>query len=261
MSIFEEKPAEVQPQTEQAPEQGTAETQPQESFVAKLAEAKGEKWKDPEVIAKGKMEADAYIENLESQLKQMREDIGKQDYAKNLLDQLQQKAPQSTGGNAVAPNINNQSGTDTDGNTTQAVSEDDLKSLVEKTLTEREAQATVEQNLGAVVKHLEDAYGTEANAMVQKKAQELGVSLARMEEIAKESPTAFFALLGDTKKPFKPMTQGSIRTEGVATQNTGERDWSYYQKLRRENRAQYYTPKVQRQLMEDKARLGDRFGA
>ena len=55
----------------------------------------------------------------------MREDIGKQDYAKNLLDQLQQKAPQSTGGNAVAPNINNQSGTNTDGNTTQAVGEDD----------------------------------------------------------------------------------------------------------------------------------------
>jgi hypothetical protein len=43
-------------------------------------------------------------------------------------------------------------------------------------------------------------------------------------------------------------------------QTSAERDWSYYQKLRRENQSQYYTPKIQRQLMEDKKRLGDRFG-
>ena len=56
------------------------------------------------------------------------------------------------------------------------------------------------------------------------------------------------------------MVQGSVRTEGVNMQASTERDWSYYQKLRRENKNTYYTPKIQRQLMEDKVRLGDKFG-
>lgn len=261
MTIFDDKAADPKPEGEVVAEEVKKDAEPQSSFVAKLAEARGEKWKDPEVIAKGKLEADAYIETLESQLRQMREDIGKQDYTEKLLQQLQQKAPKSTDGNTVAPNTNNVSGTNADGNTSQSVSEDDLKSLVEKTLTEREAQATVSQNLSVVEAHLKESYGTEANAVVKKKAEELGMSLSRMEELAKESPTAFFALLGDAKKPVKPMTHGSIRTEGVANKNTGERDWGYYQQLRRENKALYYSAQTQRQMYEDKKRMGDKFGA
>ena len=56
------------------------------------------------------------------------------------------------------------------------------------------------------------------------------------------------------------MVQGSVRTDGVNMQASTERDWSYYQNLRRENRNLYYTPKIQRQLMEDKSRLGSKFG-
>jgi len=44
-------------------------------------------------------------------------------------------------------------------------------------------------------------------------------------------------------------------------QTSTERDWSYYQKLRRENRNMYYSAKTQQQMFEDKARLGDKFGA
>ena len=261
MSIFEEKPVEAEPQVSQEPEQTTDEAQPQESFIQKLVEARGETWKDPEVIAKGKLEADAYIKTLEEQLASMREDLGKNDYAAKLLEQLEKKAPDPTTGQTPEPNNNNLSGTDTDDNTSRVVSDDDLKSLVEKTLTEREAAQTVEQNLSQVTKQLQEDYGTEANAKVQERAKELGVSLARMEELAKESPTAFFSLLGGVKKPLPSMTQGSIRTEGVSQKNAGVRDWAYYQKLRRENKALYYTPQIQRQLFEDKKRMGSGFGA
>ena len=262
MSVFEDKQAEETTNEAPVTEPNSEETPPQDSFVKKLVEARGEKWSDPEVIAKGKMEADAYINDLEAQLTQLREDLGKQDYASQLLNQLQNKAPTSTGGNTVAPNKNNDaSGTGTDGHTNQTVSESDLKSLVEKTLTEREAKATVEQNLGVVMQHLNDTYGTEVNATIKKKADELGMSLDRMEEIAKESPTAFFTLIGESKKPAKSMTSGSIRTEGVNFQNAGARDWNYYQDMRRTNSRLYYTTKTQQQLIEDKRRLGDKFGA
>ena len=261
MSIFEDKPAEAQTNEAVATEATTQETPPQESFVSKLVETRGEKWGDPEVIAKGKLEADAYVKTLEEQLAQMREDLGKQDYASQLLTQLQQKAPSPTVGNTVASNNNNESGTYADDDTNQPVDDEILKSLVEKTLTEREAKATVDQNLSVVVTQLEELYGTEANATVQKKAQELGMTLERIEELAKESPSAFFALLGENRVPAKSLAHTSIRTEGVNYENTGQRDWAYYSQLRRENKNAYYTPKVQQQLLEDKQRLGSKFGA
>lgn len=257
MSVFTEG-SETE-QTTQPEQQITETAPPQESFVTKLVEAKGENWKDPEVLAKGKLEADNYISELERQLAQMREDMSKQDYAKSLLDQLQDKAADTTTAKTAMPNNDNTGGT-SDGNTHPNLSEDDLKSLVEQTLTAREQETTVKQNLALVDQELEKSYGTEAKAKVQEKAAELGISLQRMENIAAESPKAFFNLIGEPKKSFQPMVQGSVRTEGVNMQASTDRNWDYYQKLRRENRNLYYTPKIQRQLMEDKTRLGSKFG-
>ena len=258
MSVYTEGAATEQyTQTEQ---QTTEATQPEESYVAKLVEAKGENWKNPEVLAKGKIESDRYISELETQLTQMREDLSKQDYTKELLDRLQDKAAESTAAKTAMPNNNNDIGGAGEENTISETSEEDLKSLVEKTLTEREQQNTVKQNLAFVDQELEKSFGTDAQATVQKKAEELGISLQRMQEIASESPNAFFSLIGEPKRNFNPMVQGSVRTEGVNMQASTDRNWEYYQKLRRENRNLYYTPKIQRQLMEDKGRLGDKFG-
>ena len=262
MSIFDEaQSANSQPQESQTTETTQQETQPQESYLQKLVETRGDNWKDPEVLAKGKLEADAYIKNLEDQLATMREDLGKQDYASQLLKQLEGKASAPTNDKPLeSNNTNDNGGTNTEDHTSLAVSEDSLKSLVEKTLTEREQQATANQNIAAVDQALQESYGTEAASVVKKKSEELGIGLERMQQLASESPSAFFALIGEPQKTFKPMTQGSVRTEGLNNQSSSQRDWSYYQKLRRENRNLYYTPKVQQQLMEDKMRMGDKFG-
>ncbi len=246
----------VQSQEGQAP-QMTAEQQ--ESYLAKLVATKGENWKDPEVLAKGKLEADGYIKNLEEQLSQMREDLQKQDYAKTLLEELQTKAMSPTNVKPAAANNNNNGGTNTDGNTPPQVSEDILKSLVEQTLTARERDNTVKQNLALVDQELEKTYGTEAPAVVQKKAQELGLTVQRLQELASESPNAFFNLIGEPKKSFQPIVSGTVRTEGVNMQASTERNFDYYQKLRRESKSLYYTPKVQRQMMDDAARLGNKW--
>lgn len=257
MSVFSE---EAQPNAPQETEQTTETTEPTESFVAKLVEAKGENWKDPEVLAKGKLESDRYISELEAQLNQLREDLKKEDYAEKILQEIRNKATESNTVNQSLPN-NDTVGTAQDDTPQSSLSEEDLKSLVEKTLTEREMQSTVAQNLKVVDEELVKQYGTEAQKTIAKKSEELGISMERMKEIASESPTAFFALIGEGKKNFNPMVNSSVRTEGVNLQPSTERDWNYYQKLRRENRDLYYTPKVQQQLMQDKLRLGEKFGA
>lgn len=244
-------------QTEQVTEQTQQETTPQESYVQKLVEAKGENWKDPEVLAKGKLEADGYIKTLEEQLAQMREDMKKQDYQAQILEQLQNKATEPTTVDPATPN--NIGSTDAQ-NTTASLSENDLESLVEKTLMKREKDSVIKQNLAQVDQELVNSFGTEAAAKVQEKAQELGMSMERLRDIAAESPTAFFALIGRPQQTFSPMVQGSVRTEGVNMQASATRDWNYYQKLRRENPNQYYSPKVQQQLIQDKMKMGDKFG-
>ena len=254
--VFTDSAATKQP--EQNAEQTQTEASPQASFLDKLVETKGENWRDPETLAKGKLEADGYIKNLEDQLVQMREDIKKQDYQADLLAQLQNKATETTTVNNGESNNNN--GSINTQNTTGVVDEDTLKSLVEKTLTQREKNSTVQQNLSQVDKELESSFGTEAAATVQKKAEELGMSMDRLRDIASESPSAFFTLIGQPEKTFSPMVQGSVRTEGVNMQASADRNWSYYQSLRRENPNQYYSPKIQQQLIQDKMKMGDKFG-
>ena len=244
-------------QTEQVTEQTQQETSPQESYLQKLVEAKGENWKDPEVLAKGKLEADGYIKTLEEQLATMREDMQKQDYQSQILEQLQNKAAETTTAQPATPNNNGSTETQ---DTTASLSENDLESLVEKTLVKREQDAVIKQNLTQVDQELEKSFGTEAAAKVQEKAEALGMTIDRLRDIAAESPTAFFALIGEAQKTFSPMVQGSVRTEGVNMQQSNERDWNYYQNLRRQNSKQYYSPKVQQQMMQDKLRLGNRFG-
>ena len=234
------------------------ENQEQQSFLDKLVQAKGENWRDPETLAKGKLEADGYIKNLEDQLANMREDIKKQDYQSEILTQLQNKATETSAVKTEVPNNNTSVNTQ---DTTGAVNEEDLKSLVEKTLNQRELQAKVQTNLQFVDKELEGSFGTEAKAQIERKATELGMSVDRLRDIAAESPNAFFALIGENKRPVNPMVSGSVRTEGVNMQSSTERDFNYYQKLRRDNRNLYYSAKTQQQMFEDKSRLGDKFGA
>ena len=254
--VFTDAPATEQ--SNQNTDTTATESQQDGSYLQKIVEAKGDNWKDPEVLAKGKLEADGYIKNLEDQLTQMREDLKKQEYKNEVLDQLQTKAAETTAATNEVPNNNSST---KEQNTTATFSEEDLKSLVEKTLGQRELEAKVQGNLQLVDKELEGSFGTEAKAQIEKKAEELGMSIERLRDIAAESPNAFFALIGENKRPVSPMVAGSVRTEGVNMQSSTERDFNYYQKLRRENRNLYYSAKTQQQMFEDKARLGDKFGA
>lgn len=257
MSIFTEN-GQTTDETQTTPE--AEENQTNGSFLDRLVEAKGENWKDPEVLAKGKLESDNYIKELERQIAELKADVTKEDYAEKILQTIQKKAAESDTAPDSLPK-NNNVGTNEEGTPQPNLSEEDLKSLVEKTLLERESKATVEQNLATVEAELSERYGTEAKATIVAKAKDLGMSLDRMEEIAKESPTAFFALIGEKRNSVSlSMAGGSIRTDGENFAKSNDRDWQYYQNLRKTNKSLYYTPKVQQQLIEDKRRLGNKFG-
>lgn len=233
----------------------TLQTQTNEDWLAKVVEVKGEKFKDVQVLAKSKLESDKYIAELERQVAELRTDVVKQDYAAKLLEQLGNKGATTT---EPKPLVNT-GGTNTS-DTKPVISEDVIKTLVEQTLTQREAKNSAAQNAELVRTELTSKYGTEARSFVEKKAQELGMSYDRLSEIAQESPNAFFTLIGEPKKEFKPLVQGTINTSATSFQAPTERNWQYYQELRKKDKRTYYSPSTQQQMIQDKMRLGDKFG-
>lgn len=227
-------------------------TQTNDSFVAQLV-GEGKKFKDVESLAKGKLEADRHIGEITRTLDELRAELAKQDYAKTLLEQMSKGS--DAGAEQPTPNTTSPSNTE---NTTQSAS--DIESLVERVITEKEKNRTLNQNLGVVSEEMEKKFGDKAGQVLKTKSQELGMSLDRLKEIAAESPTAFFQLIGvSAQKPsMAAAPQSSIRSEGF-NPNSADRDFDYYQKLRKENRSLYYSPKIQNMLIQDRQRLGDRF--
>lgn len=228
--------------------------QTNDSYVTQLV-GEGKKFKDIESLAKGKLEADRHIGEITKTLDELRAELAKQDYAKSLLEQMN-KASETT---AEQPSSGTPSPSNTE-NTTQRAS-DDIEALVEKVITEKERSRTVTQNLSVVNEEMEKQYGDKAGQILKAKSAELNMSLERLKEIAAESPTAFFQLVGvnnNNKKVTSMTTQSSVRSENFNS-NSQERDFDYYQKLRKENRSLYYSPKIQNMMLQDRTRLGDKF--
>jgi hypothetical protein len=232
----------------------TQQTQTQEDWLAKIVEVKGEAFKDPQVLAKSKLESDNFIKELQTQLADLRGELAKEDASKKLLAELQSRRQDPNANSAPRQGDSNPS------DTKPVLSEDVIQRLVEETLTKREQTNTAAQNTKVVQDQLQTKYGTEAKAQVEKKAQELGMSLERLSAIAAESPTAFMTLIGEPKPENKTLVSGTINTASGNYSNPTERDWSYYQNLRRTNKTLYFNPKTQQQMFQDKLRLGDRFG-
>lgn len=226
----------------------------EEDWLDKVVREKGEQWQDPKVIAKGYVNAQEYIKQLEQQTAELKEDLGKKDYVEDLLKQLQQGQAKPPAGE---PAVETNSGTGTDGNTSLEVSEETLKSLIDQTLTQRESQNTAAQNLAEAESKLGELYGTEAQKKVEERSKELGMSFDKLKAIAEESPSAFLELMGAPKKPSNPITSGTVNTDAASFNQPSTRDFQYYQKLRRENSKLYYSPKIQNQMLKDRMDMGE----
>ena len=216
------------------------------SFLESLV-GDGKKFKSAEELARGKAEADAHIERLNKTLDELREEVTKQDYAKKLLEELEQrKHNEAPIQRTPAPD-----GQETKPDTKVEV---DLDSLVEKALLKKEQERSASQNLKAANEKMEAAFGDKAAQVLQTRAKELGMNVDRLKAIASESPSAFFALMGGQTDTKATSVKSTVTIDNFT--NPNERGFQYYQNLRRQNKKAYYTPKVQRQMEADLQRMG-----
>ena len=223
----------------------------QTSFIEQLVNTKGETWKDPEVIAKGKLEADALIAKQQAELQELRERVAKEEYSKTLLDKLQEKPAAPIQQTEVR---DNREATE---NTT--LNADTVKGLVAEYVSETQQKERAAVNVQKVEAALAESLGDNANQIVKQRAAELGVDINFLRSVAEQSPDAFLKLVV-TEAPTEGGHVTSNNTNTAAGfDSSSERNWDYYERLRRENRKEYWTPAIQNQMVEDKQKLGTRW--
>lgn len=227
-------------------------SQQQEDFVKRIVEEKGEQWQDPQFIAKGYVASQEHITKLQLELKAMQEKVSGEDYMKKVLEQIEASKTPAVGEQASVTSNGTATQTDQSG-----VTMEQIKELVKETLTSEERTKTAQQNIRDADAKLTELFGTEAAATVEKRRQELGLDKANLMKLAEESPTAFLTLIGvPPKKETNQVVGSTLNTEGSFNQSS-ERNFAFYQKIRKDNPSLYKSAKVQNQMVEDRIKLGE----
>jgi hypothetical protein len=228
----------------------------------------GKKYKDIQALAASRLEADKHIARIEDENRRIHEELVKRTAdtsgVKNLTDLLTstlklgpQNQPATPAGSPPSP---------TAGST--QVDPRAIEGLVTKILDERVTERERTANAQTVYAGLTKQYGSDndAKTAVTKRSAELGMSPAKLMDLARTSPQAFFSIMGINPGPAATTHAGtdvstSIQTTGrttaspaAATGSTGTAKpgtFAYYEGLRKAEPKKYWTAEVQKNLYND----------
>lgn len=206
-------------------------------------------------IAKGKVEGDAFVDHLKKRLDERDQDF-------NVLREQYQAGPKIQEIINQITQGRNQNG---DNHVVQDQQpEVDLNKIQELVNAQIQAskQADRENNNAIEVeRRLSEQYGQNYKAVLKQQVEQLGLTQDFVNDLARKHPQVLYRTLGlDGKKPdgFQAPVSSSQRQDPFAP-TTNKRTWSYYQKMRKENPAQYRDPKTTTQMFKDAADLGAAF--
>lgn len=229
------------------------------SAVAELV-GEGKKFATIEELAKGKLEADAFIEQLQNENKLTRQQIAELE---------QKKAKEASVADLVDAVKQANSKADEEGN--QPISEDALSKMVREIMEgESEAQTKASNRAKANKAVLDKVDGDveAAKSYVAEKAKELGTSVERLQTLSEDSPTAFLKLIeaqpntGSQSTSALPGNQSASFDSRVPQMEIdGHKTKAYYDKLKQDiGPAKYWNDtKIQAAYLKDATALSDRF--
>ena len=213
----------------------------------------GKKFKDVEALAKAKMESDAFIEQLKRELAGTRDELNTRVNMQDFLDQVKEA-------NKTRSEILPQEEIDqvVTGNT---LSDEDISAKVDAILNKKQQESIAQQNANFVRTELTKTFGPNFQQKVLARAQELGVDQSFLQSMAERSPKAFLELVGAPAPKGDPNM--SIPPRGTAQPPSplshGTKGKAYYDKMRREQPALYWSPKVQMEEYRTALKMGEAF--
>lgn len=163
----------------------------QSPFAALVGE--GKKFKTPEELAKGKIEADSFIARLQEEKRQMEEELTRLRVQKEV--EAKTKQPETSP-------------------TSQAPS--DVEALIERKLKEAKQTDQRKSNLQAAERFLVETYGDQAEKVLKDQAKDMGIDTSRLLDLAADTPAVFKKLFAGTPKKMEPSaTTGTQNTEAM----------------------------------------------
>ncbi len=202
-------------------------------------------------LAKGKAHADRFIDFLEEQNKSLKAELDTRLTAAQTLAEIKNREPENTEVSEEA--------------TTSGLKPEDIDNLVDKRISQSRLQETVDANIAEADTKIKAIYGDKADAFMEGKCRELGLSKADLGEMAAKSPRAFLDLMGVLKKDEQePMPSiGTVSPDALAVHSPGDGftpgTHKWYNEQRKKNKSKFYSPEVQRRLFADRERLGEDF--
>ena len=224
----------------------------------------GKKFKTPEDLAKGKVEADAFIETLKNQIGLMKQEMEKLGATADRKEQLEKLMSSLTNTTDTDTTKSAQKTTDSVDQTGKSLSHDDVVKIVEA----REAAAAQGRNLAVAMSQFAKVYGEKSDEALAKIAKGLNMSVESLQDLAKQSPQAFLNVVGANSardNTTRSMANhSSTSTASLPTGgDTGVRNKAYYDNLQKTMGAWKFATdsKIQVQLHKDMRDLGDAWDA
>lgn len=231
-------------------------------YVAELV-GEGRKFKSVEDLAKGKVESDRFIANLQTEMAELRADLKARTTFEELLTQMNSETKTPTSVNADAtPRI----GDEGEGNATAGMTAEQIEKLISDRLSSVDKNRTEAENFRTVQAKLAQAFGNNASAKLKQVTDELGLTPEYVNQLAKSQPQVLLRMVGADAIPSEPRSttsstqNSSLNTSAFPRSNTsGVKLKSHYDNIRRTDPNLYWSPKVQQEIHQTVARLGDEF--
>lgn len=229
----------------------------------------GKKFQDTNALAKGKLESDLFIDKLQQETAELRDELSKrlsaEEVARQLADKLNSDNPQKndttiTQSNTITEERVNQSNSGQENLTVEQVDK-----LLEDKLANVQQKQSRESNLQTSRQKLTELYGPNYVTVLKKATDTLEVGEEFMIDLSETRPTAFIQLVtsvvpAETNQNFASEIRNQsheVGNMGHTVPNTGSRTYKVYEKLRKEDPDKYFTPEVQQKMFSDIKELGE----
>ncbi len=224
-------------------------TNEQVNYLEELV-GEGKKFASVDDLAKGKWHSDTMIETLKAEVAALKEQAANGANVNTLLEEIRKLKgePDDNGGQ---PPVQSQSNPPPQTN---------IEELVLSTLDKAKQAEQVKNNKNAVISKLNEVWGADAGKNLQKTASQLGVSVDYLNDVAQQSPQAFFKLTGlDTNRSAPGSATVPTSTVNLGGSNSNVRDAKFYRELKQSNPKLYNESKTKVQMHRDALALGEAF--
>lgn len=215
----------------------------------------GKKFKDPESLARGKWHADKTIELMEKRMDDLRAEYTKereQNLTRAQLEEVIERFSKQSLASNENPIVNEEK--------TPVFNPADLETLVASNYQKMKDLERQNANYASVQEKAQARYGANYKQHLAETMNDLGLTPAELEQMAKTNPKVFIKTFGLDLQASGNNFQAPPRS-GTPFQPTGgnHKSWSFYQAMKTSNPKEYFKQTTQNKMMDDYAALGEKF--